>query len=182
MLDLFTLWRERSYSTDSEESARLSEASHHDSKEEVFKDPTGELNHGFNHNPGEDISNLESTKSDGEGHTARQLSPAEAKAREGYNRWKEHHNTTVAEGKTLPVLKGSLTRAKHHLDENVRVTHQAIEVITDPMLKTAAVAEFNAWEANKLKRLTNGTSTSSSYSSRPGKQCPAVEPQQTSQV
>ena len=65
---------------------------------------------------GEDSLGLHNNMANDEPTEPRELTPKEVNALEKFNRWKTNHMHQVTEGKSLPVLKGSLTRVKGHFD------------------------------------------------------------------
>ena len=81
----------------------------------------------------------------------RELTPAEAAARKTLDRWKATHEKQVRENRTLPVLKGSLTRVKRFYEENFQLTVQAIELIEDVEASDAARTVLEEWELEELE-------------------------------
>ena len=76
----------------------------------------------------------------------RELTQEEQQAQDMLSKWKTHHMNQVTQGKAIPTLKGSLTRAKNAYEESYRLCQQAIETVDDEEVKAQQLQQLDEWE------------------------------------
>ena len=81
----------------------------------------------------------------------RELTPEETQAQAQLSKWKTHHMNQVTQGKAIPALKGSLTRAQDAYKESYRLCQQATETVDDEEVKAQQLQQLDEWELAQLE-------------------------------